>query len=82
MFENGKKVIYVFVLRVIYGMLVTVLLLYKKLCGYLEKIGFEFNTYTPCVTNRIKVGKQLTVIFHVENVMSINVNPKVNDKFK
>ena len=37
-FENGKKVIHVVVLREIYGMLVAALLFYNKFCGYLEDI--------------------------------------------
>ena len=81
-FENENKLIYVVVLRAIYGMLVAELLFYKKFCGDLENIGFEFNTYNPCVANRIKVGKQHTVRFYVDNVMPSNVNPKVNDNFK
>ena len=46
-FENGKKLIYVFVLKAVYGMLVAALLFYKKFCGDLEKMGFEFNHYDP-----------------------------------
>ena len=42
------------VLRSIYGMLVELLLFYKKCCGDLEKFGFEFNPYDPCVATRIK----------------------------
>ena len=64
-FENGKKEIYVVVLRVIYGMFVVALLFYKTFCGDLEDIGPVFNPYNPCVANRIKIGKQHTVIFHV-----------------
>ena len=63
-------------------MLVAVLLLYKKFCRDLENIVFEFNPYYPCVDIRIKVGKQHTVKLHVDDFMSSNVNPKVNDKFK
>ena len=81
-FENGKKVIYVAVLRAIYGMVVSDILLYKEFCGYLENIGFEFNTYDPFATNRIKYGKKNTVILYVDNIMYIHVNPKVNYKFK
>ena len=40
LFENIKKLIYVVVLREIYGMLVVFILLYKKFCGDLENIGF------------------------------------------
>ena len=39
-FENGKKVIYVVVLREIYVMLVAALLFYKKFRVDLENVGF------------------------------------------
>ena len=39
-FENKKKVIYGVVLKSIYGMLVALLLFYKKFCRDLENIGF------------------------------------------
>ena len=39
-FEIGKKVIYVFLLRAIYVTLLELLLFYKKFCGDLEKIDF------------------------------------------
>ena len=81
-FENGKILIYVAVLRAIYGMIVAFLLFYKKFCGDLENIGFEFNPYYPCVSNRIKVGKQHTVRFHVDEVISSHIKPKVNGNLK
>ena len=82
MFENRNELIYIVVLRSINGMFLAALLLYNKFCGDLEKVGFEFNPYYPCVTNRIKFGKKHTVIFHMDNVMPIHVNPNVNYKFK
>ena len=81
-FENGNKLIYTVVLREIYGILVASLLPYKKVFSNLESIGSESNLHDPCVANRIKLGKQHTVIFHVENIISNNVIPKFNDKFK
>ena len=65
-----------------YGMLVSDLLFYKTFSGDVEKIKSEFNYYDPCVTNRIRVVKQHTSKFHMDDVMSRHVNPKVNDKFK
>jgi hypothetical protein len=38
--ENGRKVLYVQVLRAIYGMLQAAILWYKKFRGNLEAIGF------------------------------------------
>ena len=81
-FENGKKLIYVVVLRAIYDILVAVLLFYNRSIGDLENIVFEFNTYDSCVTNRIKVGKQHTVRFNVDDVDSSHLNTNFNDKFK
>ena len=42
-FENRKKVIYVYTLREIHVIIVAALLFYMKFCGYLENIIFEFN---------------------------------------
>ena len=47
----------------------------------LEKEGFEFNPYDPCVGNRTKNGSQHTIQFHVDDVMLSHINPKVNDDF-
>ena len=58
------------------------MLFYQKFRGDLESIGFKFNTYDPCIANRTVVGRQHTVRFHVDDVMSSHLCPKVNDKFR
>ena len=50
-FENGRRVLYVQVLRATYGMLQAALLWYKKFRKDLEEHGFKFNPYDPCVAN-------------------------------
>ena len=50
-FEKQRKVIYIQVQKVIYGMLQAALLWYNKFRQELEKEGFEFNPYDPCVGN-------------------------------
>ena len=79
-FENWKKLIYVVLLRAIYGIILADLLFYKKFCGDLENIVFEFNHFDPCVYNRIKVVKQHTARLYMDDLMSSHVIPKVNDK--
>ena len=59
-------------------MITVELLFYNKFHGDLENIGFEFNIYDPCVSNRIKVGKQHTVRFDVDGVVHSHVNTNVN----
>ena len=40
-----------------------------------------FNNYDPCVANKTVKGKQQTVRFHVDDLMSSHVDKKVNDEF-
>lgn len=79
--DNGKRVLYLQVLRALYGMLVAALLWYRKFRADLEEIGFIFNHYDPCVANRMVKDKQQTVKFHVDDLMSSHVSTMVNDDF-
>ena len=80
-YERGQRVLYILVLQAIYGMLISSVLWYNKFRKDLEKVGFEFNPYDPCIANRIVNGKQQTIKFHVDDLMSSHINPKVNNKF-
>ena len=83
-YKKGKKahkVIYVRMLKALYGMLVSSLLHYKKFVSDITGIGFEINPYDPCVANRIVNNKQHTVTWHVDDLKSSHVDPRVNNKF-
>jgi hypothetical protein len=48
------------------------LLFYRKLRKELEDFGFTVNPYDPCVANKdVGDGKQLTVIWHVDDLMAM-----------
>ena len=79
--ENGKRVLYVIVLRAIYGMLISALLWYRTFRKDLESIGFKFNPYDACIANRIIKGNQQTIRFHVDDLLSSHVDKTVNDEF-
>ncbi len=81
-YEKRGKVLYVRVLRAIYGMLEAALLWYTKFRRELEEEGFKFNPYDPCVANREKNGAQHTLLFHVDDLKSSHKDPKVNDQFE
>ena len=81
MYENGRNVLYVVVLRYLYGMLVSYLLQYKNFRCDLKEIGFELNPYEPCVVNRTENKKQNTVRFYVSNLMSSHIDTEVNNLF-
>jgi hypothetical protein len=82
-YEGPKrsKVLYVLMIMALYGMLQSSLLYYKKFRKDIESIGFKVNDYDPCVANRIVNGKQHTVTWHVDDLKSSHVDPKVNDEF-
>ena len=44
------------------------LLLYQKFVGDLMTIGFDLNPYDPCVANKTINGKQLTLVWHVDDI--------------
>jgi hypothetical protein len=79
--ENGKRVIYVMMLKALYGMLESSLLYYKKFKNDIETIGFEVNPYDPCVANRIVQGTQQTICWHVDDLKSSHKKSIVNDEF-
>ena len=62
-------------------MLVSAMLFYDKLTKALLSYSFELNPYNPCVANKIVNGEQLTVCWHVDDLKSSHINPKVNDEF-
>ena len=79
-YEKNRKVLYVQVIRAIYGMLEAALLWYKKFRKELEATGFKFNPYDPCVANRQEKGSQHTLLFHVDDLKSSHTNSRVNDE--
>ena len=78
--ENGKKVLYVKLQKALYGMLKSALLFYKKLRKDLESQGFVVNPYDPCVANKMVNGKQLTAVWHVDDLKISHVDSKVVDQ--
>ena len=44
-------------------------------------MDFVFNNYDPCVCNKMVNGKQQTVRFHVDDLLSSHDDSKVNDDF-
>ena len=80
-YEKGNKILYVHILRAIYGMLMSGLLYYKKFRAAIEGRGYEVNDYDSCVANKMINGKQHTVSWHVDDLKASHVDPKVNDEF-
>ena len=73
--------VYIEVLKALYRMLISSILFYKKLQKDLESKGFKINPYDPCIANRIIHGKQQMVTWHVNDLKSSHIDPKINDEF-
>ena len=80
-FENGQKVLYTSVLKAIYDMLESALILYKRWRGELEARGYVINPYDPCVANKMINGSQHTVVWHVDDCKASHKDPLVNEAF-
>jgi hypothetical protein len=68
--KKGMPVLYVKLQKALYGLMRVSLLFYRELKKELEDFGFVVNPYNPCVVNKdVGGGKQLTVIWHVDDLM-------------
>jgi hypothetical protein len=79
--ENGERVMYVELLKALYGTLRAARLFWEKLSLKLQEWGFEINSYDPCVANKIVNGKQITIVWHVDDLKVLHVSRKVVDEF-
>ncbi len=55
-YEGKMKVLYIKMLKAIYGMLQSSLLYYKKFCKDIESIGFEVNPYNQFCKDNESIG--------------------------
>ena len=79
--KNGEPMLYVKLLKALYGLLKSALLFYKKLRGDLENMGFEVNPQDPCVANKEVNGSQMTVTWHVDDLKVSHKDPAEVTKF-
>lgn len=65
--ESGR--IMVRLKRALYGLVQSALLWYKKLVDVLTSDGYIRNDYDPCVFNKMVNGTQVTIAFHVDDLL-------------
>ena len=75
--EKGKPVIYVELLKALYGTLRAARLFWETLSGKLQEWGFILNPYDSCVANKHVNGKQCTITWHVEDLKISHVEEHV-----
>jgi hypothetical protein len=68
--RKGTPILYVKLQKALYGLMRASLLFYRKLRKEMEQYEFMINPYNPCVANKTTAsGKQLTIIWHVDDLM-------------
>ena len=66
-FEKGKKVLYVKVVRAIYGCIESAMLWYNLYVTTLKDMGFTLNPYDRCVANKLVNGTQCTMCWYIDD---------------
>jgi hypothetical protein len=79
-YENGKKVLYLRLLKALYGCVKSALLWYELFSGTLQGMGFELNPYDTCVANKMFDGKQCTITWYVDDNKISHVDANVVTK--
>ena len=75
--ENGTKVLYVRLIKALYGCVKTAMLWYDLFTNTLTQMGFVLNPYDPCIANAIIKGKQCTIAWYVDDNKISHVDPDV-----
>ena len=81
-FENGKKVLYVELLKALYGCMQSALLWYKLFATTLSEMGFELNPYNLCVANKVINNRQCTIGFYVDDLFATHYKKKVLEQIR
>ena len=75
--ENGVIVMYLELLKAMYGTLTAPILWYKLFAASLLEMGFVINDYDACVANKVVKGHQLTVCWYVDDLKVSHKCPEV-----
>ena len=82
MMEKGEQVMYMELLKALYGTLCAAHLFWEKLSKQLIDVwGFVPNKYDDCVVNKTINGHQMTVVWHVDDLKVSHVDAKEVWKF-
>ena len=64
---RSKRFLHAKAKKAIYGCLRSALLFYQLFTGELKEWGFKMNPYDSCTFNKMVMGSQITIVFHVDD---------------
>jgi hypothetical protein len=80
-YEKGKKVLCLSLQKALYGTMKSALLFYRKLISELKEMDFEVNPYDPCIVDKMGNGSQMTIWWHVDDLMISHSSSEAIPKF-
>ena len=80
-FADNRGSVVVRLLKALYGCKQSGLLWYKKLCAFLIGENFIQNPYERCLFNKTVGGIQISVCFHVDDLLISCKDDKLTDEF-
>ena len=75
--RKGRKILYMRVIRAIYGCIEAALQWYKLFKSTLEGKGFILNPYDLCVANKVIEGKQCTIAWYADDCIATHASKDV-----
>ena len=81
-YKNGRKVLYVKLLKALYGCIQSALLWYRVFTGKLMGLGYKSNKYDQCIANKQIKGTQCTVGYYVDDLIATHKNTRVLNELK
>jgi len=78
--RDEKGVLYVKLKKALYGCVQSAKLWYDKLCEALLSDGYTKNSYDSCLFNKMVDGKQITVAFHVDDLLVTSKSDRAIDE--
>ena len=75
--HNGEVFIYVVLNKALYKLLRGALNFFNNMWINIKTVGFIRNRYGVCIDNRMVVGRQCTMTWHVDGVKILHMNEEV-----
>ena len=78
--EGGQRVLYVELIKALYGTLRAALLFWHRLSKKLVDWGFSINPYDLCVANKLIQGSQCTIVWHIDDLKISHIDSNAVDE--
>ena len=87
-YEKGRKVLYVLILKSVYGIIESALLWYDFFSTTLSDLGLKLNPYERCIANKIIYENQCTTrlfvddnkVSHMDDSVKSMITDKIEEK--